>query len=134
MILSAQDDNGDETPPDTDTDTDADADADADADKKPVIDKKPPKKSEEVSQKAAGEKRIWIKIFNSSGVDGDRPVFVSCSGDAVLIKREKWAHVKQKHVNVLDGAVETHFEDRVPRPVRRYRYEKSATKPDDAED
>ena len=134
MILSAQDDNGDETPPDTESNIVTGELSDGAGEMENVQDLKSPKKSEEANQKAVGEKRIWLRIFNAPGPSGELPVFLGCSGDAILVKREKWVNVKQKHINILDSAVETHFEDRVPRPVRRYRFEKSATKPDDAED
>lgn len=90
------------------------------------------KASVDEQQKAAGEKRRWIKILNEAGDLGDQPVFLGCSGDEVLVKREQWVHLKQKHINQLDAAIATEFSDRKPRNVKRYRYEVSDSNPAEA--
>ena len=132
MILAAQEDEGG-TPPE-DSQEDESPDLDESEDDKPKQPKtKPTKAKTEADQKSAGEKRRWVKIHNQEGDVGDKPVFIGCSGDEILVAREKWVHMKQKHINVLKAAKETHFRDRQPRNVDRYRFEVRDTKPDDAE-
>lgn len=91
------------------------------------------KASEKIDNKSKGEKRVWVKISNEEGEIGDKPVFVGCSGDEVLVHRDTWVHMKIKHLNQLKAAVETHFKDGVARDVPRYRTEVSEKKPEDAE-
>lgn len=60
-------------------------------------------------QKRDPHERVWLKVFNDDSPTGTQDVFLAVNDDNVMIKRERWVHVKMLHVRALGRAMETHY-------------------------
>lgn len=82
---------------------------------------RPPKEDEGVRiPKYDPERKVRIRLLETSGIGGNEPVPVRVNGVAISIPRAKWCDVKEKYVKALQLAVlEDVTQDREGNLLRR---------------